>query len=167
MTPFDMEKDAWRCALEWKGWHYGDEVPVPAGFAGQGVPPRGLYQLPDNSYLFVEWVPAADLEAFLPVRSPVSRVRAHRRNRSAQAAVVGAVQAARCLKRRLEKERQHHDVGILPPVSAVRVRLQLPKQPDLGRVLRVHAVVPIRQAWEQTEPIHDWVVVQPKFEAER
>ena len=31
----------------------------------------------------------------------------------------------------------------------------------------MHAVVPIRQAWEQTEPIHGWVVVQPKFEAER
>lgn len=55
----------WRCAADWAGYAYGEVVQVPPGTAGQGAPPRALIGLQDGSLLFVEYVLAGDLEAFL------------------------------------------------------------------------------------------------------
>lgn len=51
--------------MEWRGFHYGDVVQTPAGFAGTGTPPRGVILLVDGSALFVEYVADASLEDFL------------------------------------------------------------------------------------------------------
>ena len=51
---------AWRVAMEWRGHHYGDPIDPPAGFVGQGEPPRGVVLLEDGSGLFIEWVATAN-----------------------------------------------------------------------------------------------------------
>ena len=50
----------WRVAMEWKGHHYGDAIQPPAGFMGEGQPPRGVVLLEDGSGLFIEWVTTAN-----------------------------------------------------------------------------------------------------------
>ena len=54
----------WRVAQEWRGYHYGDVVIPPAGFAGAGSPARGAVALADGTSLFVEWVAVADESDF-------------------------------------------------------------------------------------------------------
>ena len=56
---------SWRCMMEWRGYHYGDPVVPPAGFAGQGVPPRAALALADGSSIFVEHVLDASLDEFM------------------------------------------------------------------------------------------------------
>merc|ERR1711894_368005 len=38
-------KYKWRCAMNWKGWNYGDVVDVPSSFQGDGQPRRGVVML--------------------------------------------------------------------------------------------------------------------------
>ncbi|CAK0890294.1 unnamed protein product, partial [Prorocentrum cordatum] len=54
----------WRVAQEWRGYHYGDVITPPAGFAGLGVPARGVVPLADGSAIFVEWVTLEDEGSF-------------------------------------------------------------------------------------------------------
>ncbi|CAK0850412.1 unnamed protein product [Prorocentrum cordatum] len=54
----------WRVAQEWRGYHYGDVIIPPAGFAGAGTPARGVVLLADGSSLFVEWVAIGDESDF-------------------------------------------------------------------------------------------------------
>eukprot|EP00971_Amphidinium_carterae_P201342 3995450-Amphidinium_carterae.2 len=56
---------AWRCAMESGACHYGDEIDVGAGFTSVGDPPRGVKLLASGEGIFVEWVPAETLRAFL------------------------------------------------------------------------------------------------------
>ncbi|CAK0850468.1 unnamed protein product, partial [Prorocentrum cordatum] len=49
---------------EWRGYHYGDVITPPAGFAGAGTPARGVVLLADGSSLFVEWVAIGDESDF-------------------------------------------------------------------------------------------------------
>eukprot|EP00971_Amphidinium_carterae_P044789 880873-Amphidinium_carterae.6 len=56
---------AWRCAMEGGGFHYGDEVDVGAAFTGVGRPSRGVKLMASGEGVFVEWVPAESLTAFL------------------------------------------------------------------------------------------------------
>ncbi|CAK0805748.1 unnamed protein product [Prorocentrum cordatum] len=53
-----------RVAQEWRGYHYGDVIIPPAGFAGAGTPARGVVLLADGSSLFVEWVAIGDESDF-------------------------------------------------------------------------------------------------------
>lgn len=94
--------------MRWRGYRYGDPVEVPGGFAGSGLPPRGVAMLSDRSGLFVEWVKEEELQSFLE-RSLAgeSRVLSIRRD--------GRGDRSRTLAEVIEASREEKLDGVMEP----------------------------------------------------
>ncbi|CAK0804061.1 unnamed protein product, partial [Prorocentrum cordatum] len=118
----------WRVAQEWRGYHYGDVIIPPAGFAGAGTPARGVVSLADGSSLFVEWVAIGDESAFADrAVSPDCRLLPVRLDRAGR--------PFRTLENLVESCRQEHLPDFIAPRTTMRCLEHLAGE---GRSLESH-----------------------------